>query len=560
MIRFFKFLMITGLLFVVIFACHREELVTEIIPDSEQVSFDEAKKFFEEQKSNLKNKFTLLPEWETFKQGGINNNNKPFAYVKIYVNDYTSADTELFFVKTEKGFESNIIFKKKSGKKFSKQMLIFSFCGTLEEVCYVDKNGELKGGIVKNNALTSKKGKGNTNSDILHFLNETDSGIYDEDAIQLEPVVVWGDRKQIYISPHHNSFFNNYRETPYMNSNWYGSSDYGNQGGGGGSAPKKKDDIMNFSSWLSSDDIELLKQQSDETKTELISYLAGGDITQKRQFVKKALHYMKDDNSLTFKQAMALSILDGSFDPITGKSISLYLILQYKNPEYFKTASFSVGSNSINVGQYTLTPHYSPSNKLVFYTAARYLGNKLKYNIEFVIKPEALNDFKSKIDLYTASANVFYLNGIPSEGQIALAAGDYIEGLTKMWGEALQNPQYYVYLAHIMVATSTNLTAVNSTSNLKNGKISYTFITESQARYSNIKINNYTHAEYMEMIARKHNMQWKTVYAEGNKWVKVIENKNIRYNARNFAKNQEYPLTIDVVKNDKMLGKLRFED
>ncbi|MFK8299947.1 hypothetical protein ACI762_04400 [Capnocytophaga canimorsus] len=151
-------------------------------------------------------------------------------------------------------------------------------------------------------------------------------------------------------------------------------------------------------------------------------------------------------------------------------------------------------------------------------------------------------------------------NGIPSESQIALAAGDYVEGLTKMWGEALQNPQYYVYLAHIMVATSTNLTAVSSTSNLKNGKISYTFITESQARYSNIKINNYTHAEYMEMIARKHNMQWKTVYVEGDKWVKVIENRNIRYNARNFAKNQEYPLTIDVVKNDKMLGKLRFED
>ncbi|MFK8287870.1 hypothetical protein ACI76W_01300 [Capnocytophaga canimorsus] len=150
-------------------------------------------------------------------------------------------------------------------------------------------------------------------------------------------------------------------------------------------------------------------------------------------------------------------------------------------------------------------------------------------------------------------------NGIPSESQIALAARDYIEGLSKMWGEALQNPQYYVYLTHIMVATSTNLTAVNSTSNLKNGKISYTFITKSQARYSNIKINNYTHAEYMEMIARKHNMQWKTVYVEGDKWVKVIENKNIKYNARNFATSENADLTIDYQENKTKVGGLRFK-
>lgn len=37
------------------------------------------------------------------------------------------------------------------------------------------------------------------------------------------------------------------------------------------------------------------------------------------------------------------------------------------------------------------------------------------------------------------------MNGIPSDGQIALAAGDYIDGLTKMWGEAFTSSEWWAY-------------------------------------------------------------------------------------------------------------------
>lgn len=80
---------------------------------------------------------------------------------------------------------------------------------------------------------------------------------------------------------------------------------------------------------------------------------------------------------------------------------------------------------------------------MVFYTAARYRGNKPIHGIEYVVQADALEDFKSKVFYYTSSTNIFYMNGTPSESQIALAAGDYVEGLTKMWGEALHSAEWW---------------------------------------------------------------------------------------------------------------------
>ncbi|VEJ19064.1 deaminase domain-containing protein [Capnocytophaga canimorsus] len=171
--------------------------------------------------------------------------------------------------------------------------------------------------------------------------------------------------------------------------------------------------------------------------------------------LKQTFLYMTDDVLLalfdekylnpnaTFEQCFTLAVVNEMTSALTADPIELYLLLRYQNSDYFDVSAFSIGSDSIEVGEYTLTPHYTANGRLVFYTAARYQNNGLKNDIEYVIKPEGLQRFKDKIDTYTATANIFYLNGIPSESQIALAAGDYVEGLTKMWGEALHSAEWW---------------------------------------------------------------------------------------------------------------------
>lgn len=248
-------------------------------------------------------------------------------------------------------------------------------------------------------------------------------------------------------------------------------------------------------------------------------------------------------------------VINKTLNPITGKPIEFYLLLKYKNPEYFNISKFSIGGESFKVGDYTLTPHYSPNEKLVFYTAARYSAKGgLVNDIEYVIKPEGLEDFKDKIDLYTAAANLFYLNGIPSNGQIALAAEDYFTGLKEMWGDALTDPQYYVYLAHVFVGVATNLNAVNSTSTTYAERISFTSQTGASSEVS-IVINNRSALQFKQLIQTKFpNGHW-IQHPSGR--VEIFEYGNVRYVGRTINKSN-YKYTIDYYRNGVRNGKFRF--
>lgn len=220
----------------------------------------------------------------------------------------------------------------------------------------------------------------------------------------------------------------------------------------------------------------------------------------------------QNDSTLNLNELFTLAIINNINNAINNDPIEFYLLMVYKNSPLLNISAFSSASNSLTVGNYTLTPHYKANGTLVFYSAVRFsntTGNAMN-GIEYIIKPTGLSNFQEKIELYTAAANLFYLNGTPSQGQIAMAAGDYITGLKDMWADALTNPQYYIYLAHIFVASATNLNAVNSNSTTFEGKIKFTSSTTGSS-IQNITINNRSAVQYKQLISNKFpNANWVT--------------------------------------------------
>lgn len=274
-------------------------------------------------------------------------------------------------------------------------------------------------------------------------------------------------------------------------------------------------------------------------------------------FALEMINQMILDQSLTFEQASTITIVNNLSNPITGDPIEFYLLAQYKNSNTLKLSSFSIDSNSIQVGTYTITPHYKSNGTLVFYTAVRWnsTGNGLMHDIEFIIKPSGLANFQQKIDLYTNSANLFYLNGTPSQGQIAMAAGDYVNGLKDRWADALSNPMYYVYLGHVFVGVATNLNAVESTSTTFEGKIKFTSTTSSSSSDISIDINNRSYTQYRQMIQDKYpNLSW-TPNASGE--VDLFIPGNIKYVGR-FQNSSGYAYVIEYWRNGQLIGKFRF--
>lgn len=275
------------------------------------------------------------------------------------------------------------------------------------------------------------------------------------------------------------------------------------------------------------------------------------------EFVEEVIELMILNPELTFEQATTINIVENLSNEISGDPVELYLILKYKHSSLLNASAYSSAGNSISVGSYTLTPHYSANGTLVYYTAARYsttTGVPIN-SIEYIIKPSGLTNFQDKIDLYTAAANLFYMNGIPSQGQIAMAAGDYVTGLKDMWADALTDPQYYVYLAHIFVGCATNLNAVQSTSTSFEGKIKFTSSTQGSS-IQNITINNRSATQYKQLISNKFpNATWETHPSPNVD--QILISGNIKYVGR-FENNSGFYYVIDYYRNGILIGKFRF--
>ena len=138
-------------------------------------------------------------------------------------------------------------------------------------------------------------------------------------------------------------------------------------------------------------------------------------------------------------------------DPITGNGIELYLIVKYRGNKSFLLASRST-SNTFDVGSYTLTPFYSGRNEIIFYSALRHGTDN---GVEYLIRADQLNNFRTNLEYYRAAADLVYMNGIPSEGMIQLMAGDRVKGLLNLWGDAIKSPEYWAYLGTTLLYSAT---------------------------------------------------------------------------------------------------------
>jgi len=189
------------------------------------------------------------------------------------------------------------------------------------------------------------------------------------------------------------------------------------------------------------------------------------------------------DYSMT--EAEATIYINSLENQNTGDGIEFYLLALYRASKILNLSKFSVANNSIQAGPYTLVPHYSSSNQLVFFAATRY-GNK---GIEYIIRADNLANFQSRVSYYTAAADLFYLNGIPSEGQVMMMTGDYFNGLLNLWSNSLKSPEYWLYLGTLYITGSSNNSVKNSVLRTVKNDISaseYTFTQTAEAHLGDI--------------------------------------------------------------------------
>ncbi len=312
-----------------------------------------------------------------------------------------------------------------------------------------------------------------------------------------------------------------------------------------------------FVTLINNNQFNWYSQQTPETQLNILNFAISNGFSQNSQIVtNQVINQIIQNPTLIFDEVLVENMVNNLSNPITGDPIELYLLAQYKNSNTLNLSTFSVNSNSINVGDYILIPHYNTSGTLVFYIAVRYdlYNGGLLHDFEYIIKPSGLVNFEQHIDLYTAAANLFYLNGTPSLGQIAMAAGDYVTGLKDMWADALSDPMYYVYLGHVFVGCATNLQAVNSVETTFEGKIKFTSITTGSSDI-NIRINNRSFMQYRQLIQNKFpNGSW-VLTADGQ-----VENfivGNTKYSGR-YTNSGGFAYVIDYYKNGQLIGKFKF--
>ncbi|MEC7782659.1 MAG: hypothetical protein VYB38_04575 [Bacteroidota bacterium] len=189
-----------------------------------------------------------------------------------------------------------------------------------------------------------------------------------------------------------------------------------------------------------------LNNTQNDVTTQLLPYQIynfvqeNNQSTEAKSLAKLAVPILMGDKRITFDQALTTIVINNLENQVTGDPIELYLVAKYKNRLTLELSVFST-SDRVEVGEYELTPHFDGAGKLVFYAAIRDNDR----GIEFIIKANALQDFQNNLGIYTHAANLFYINGIPSEGQIAMAAGDSLVGLQNMWADAIQSPEWWAY-------------------------------------------------------------------------------------------------------------------
>lgn len=215
--------------------------------------------------------------------------------------------------------------------------------------------------------------------------------------------------------------------------------------------------------------------------------------TLEKNITTKIVNYSVPGMTNIFSKQEFNTLLNNLKNNINGDPIEFYLIASYKNSKILSSSTYSVSTNSIQIGEFILTPHYDSNSILKFYTASRNINT----GIEYIIRGDALYMFKNNYLLYKSAANAFYLNGVPSLWQIQIASGDFFYGLGNSWLDAIKNPSYYVYLTHMLYGIGVNTAGVSfkSTTIRNTNKIS-------------IKITNYSSSQFKNLIKQKRGGNW----------------------------------------------------
>ncbi len=120
-----------------------------------------------------------------------------------------------------------------------------------------------------------------------------------------------------------------------------------------------------------------------------------------------------------------------------GRAINFYEVAQYLN--LFQDSKYS-RLTDMELGPYSVTAMYDADENIIGYTLMR--NRRIEYMVDTI---NDLNHVADNIEYYITGANLFYINGTPSDGMVAMIAGDVAKGLGQQWIEAAGSLEYWLY-------------------------------------------------------------------------------------------------------------------
>ena len=120
-----------------------------------------------------------------------------------------------------------------------------------------------------------------------------------------------------------------------------------------------------------------------------------------------------------------------------GRAINFYEVAQYL--ELFRKSKFS-RLTDLEIGPYSISALYDSDENIVGYTLMR--DRRIEYMADTI---SDLKHIENNLEYFITGANLFYINGTPSDGMVAMIAGDVAKGLGQQWIEAAGSLEYWLY-------------------------------------------------------------------------------------------------------------------
>lgn len=99
-------------------------------------------------------------------------------------------------------------------------------------------------------------------------------------------------------------------------------------------------------------------------------------------------------------------------------------------------------------GPYSVLAYYDSNGNVVGYGASRMVknGQNRETRFDYVMTDASdLSFFADNVNVLSVAADIFNLNGGPTEGQLSIITGNIMQGLKMEWSAAIHNPVYWMY-------------------------------------------------------------------------------------------------------------------